>query len=148
MQILGRTDRVDLPGLGLYNIQAKVDTGAYTSCLHCSRAEVIDGQLEFVLLDDEHPEFTGLKFVFTEYDEREIKNSFGVAEKRYVISTTIKIFEEEIMAEFSLGDRDAMRFPILLGRKILRDRFLIDVTKKNLSYRANKASRKRKKKTS
>lgn len=126
MQILGRTDRVDLPGLGLYNIQAKVDTGAYTSCLHCSRAEVIDGQLEFVLLDDEHPEFTGLKFVFTEYDEREIKNSFGVAEKRYVISTTIKIFEEEIMAEFSLGDRDAMRFPILLGRKILRDRFLIN----------------------
>ncbi|MFZ2905716.1 MAG: RimK/LysX family protein [Cyclobacteriaceae bacterium] len=148
MQILGRTDRVDLPGLGLYNIQAKVDTGAYTSCLHCSRAEVIDGQLEFVLLDDEHPEFTGLKFVFTEYDEREIKNSFGVAEKRYVISTTVKIFDEEIMAEFSLGDRDAMRFPILLGRKILRDRFLIDVTKKNLSYRANKASRKRKKRTS
>jgi hypothetical protein len=148
MQILGRTDRVDLPGLGLYNIQAKVDTGAYTSCLHCSRAEVINGQLEFVLLDDEHPEFTGLKFVFTEYDEREIKNSFGVAEKRYVINTTVKIFDEEIMAEFSLGDRDAMRFPILLGRKILRDRFLIDVTKKNLSYRAYKASRKHKKKTS
>ena len=138
MQILGRSDRVNLPGLGLFNIHAKIDTGAFTSSLHCSRAEIVEGQLEFVLLDDEHPEFTGMKFVFKEFTEREIKNSFGVAEKRYVINTTVKIFDEEIMAEFSLSDRDALRFPILLGRKILRDRFLIDVTKKNLSYRSNK----------
>ncbi len=138
MQILGRSDRVNLPGLGLYNIHAKIDTGAFTCSLHCSRVEVIKDQLEFVLLDDEHPEFTGMKFVFKEFTQREIKNSFGVAEMRYVINTTVKIFEEEITAEFSLSDRDALRFPILLGRKILRDRFLIDVTKKNLSYRSNR----------
>lgn len=144
MQILGRSDRVDLPGLGLYNIHAKIDTGAFTSSLHCSRAEVINGQLEFVLLDDEHPEFTGMKFVAKEFTEREIKNSFGVAEKRYVITTTVKIFTEEISAEFSLSDRDELRFPILLGRKILRDRFLIDVTKKNLSYRSNRIRKNKK----
>lgn len=144
MQILGRSDRVNLPGLGLYNIHAKIDTGAYTSSLHCSRAEVINGQLEFVLLDDEHPEFTGMKFVFKEFTEREIKNSFGVAEKRFVILTTVKIYDEEILAEFSLSDRDALRFPILLGRKILRDRFLIDVTKKNLSYRSNRVRKNKK----
>ena len=144
MQILGRSDRVDLPGLGLYNIHAKIDTGAFTSSLHCSRAEIINGQLEFVLLDDEHPEFTGMKFVSKEFTEREIKNSFGVAEKRYVIMTTVKIFTEEISAEFSLSDRDELRFPILLGRKILRDRFLIDVTKKNLSYRSNRIRKNKK----
>jgi len=144
MQILGRSDRVDLPGLGLYNIHAKIDTGAFTSSLHCSRAEVVNGLLEFVLLDDEHPEFTGMKFVFKEYTERDVKNSFGVAERRYVIITTIKIFDEEITAEFSLSDRDALRFPILLGRKILRDRFLIDVTKKNLSFRSNKIRKNKK----
>jgi hypothetical protein len=144
MQILGRSDRVHLPGLGLFNIHAKIDTGAFTCSLHCSRAEVIDGQLEFVLLDDEHPEFTGMKFVFKEFTEREIKNSFGVAEKRFVINTTVKIFDEEILAEFSLSDRDALRFPILLGRKILRDRFLIDVTKKNLSYRSNRVRKNKK----
>jgi hypothetical protein len=141
MQILGRSDRVNLPGLGLVNIHAKIDTGAFTSSLHCSRAEVVNGQLEFVLLDDEHPEFTGMKFVFKEFAERDVKNSFGVAERRYVINTTVKIFDEEISAEFSLSDRDALRFPILLGRKILRDRFLIDVTKKNLSYRSNRVKK-------
>ncbi len=147
MQVLGRSDRVHLPGLGLKNIHAKIDTGAYTSSLHCSRVQVVEGRLEFILLDEEHPEFTGMKFSADKFSEREIRNSFGVAEKRYVIETTIKIFDEEIMTEFSLSDRDALRFPILLGRKVLRDRFLIDVTKKNLSYRSNKVVKKKKKST-
>jgi hypothetical protein len=134
MQTLGRSDRVDLPGLGLSDIHAKIDTGAYNCSLHCSRAEIVDGKLEFVLLDEEHPEFTGMKFVFKKFDRREIKNSFGEAELRYVIKTTIKIYDYLIRAEFSLSNRGNLKFPVLLGRKILRDRFLIDVTKKDLSF--------------
>jgi len=134
MQTLGRSDRVDLPGLGLSDIHAKIDTGAYNCSLHCSRAEIVDGKLEFVLLDEEHPEFTGMKFVFKKFDRREIKNSFGEAEMRYVIKTTIKIYDYLIRAEFSLSNRGNLTFPVLLGRKILRDRFLIDVTKKDLSF--------------
>jgi hypothetical protein len=134
MVILGRCDRVALPELGLHNIHAKVDTGAYTCSLHCSHVAVVDGKLEFVLLDEEHPEFTGMKFVFSKFTQRDIKNSFGIAERRYIIKTTIRIFNHLIRAEFSLSDRDNLRFPILLGRKILRKRFLIDVTKKNLSF--------------
>jgi hypothetical protein len=134
MQILGRSDRVDLPGLGLENIHAKIDTGAYTSSLHCSSAKVVNGQLEFVLLDEEHPEFTGMKFKMYKFTQREVKNSSGEAELRYIIRTTIKLFNRKIRAEFSLSDREKLRFPVLLGRKILRNRFLIDVTKKDLYY--------------
>jgi len=139
MQTLGRSDRVDLPGLGLTNIHAKIDTGAYNCSLHCSRAEIVDGKLEFVLLDEEHPEFTGMKFVFKKYEQREIKNSFGEAELRYVIKTTIRIYDYLIRAEFSLSNRGNLKFPVLLGRKILRDRFLIDVTKKDLSFQHKQA---------
>lgn len=134
-KILGRYDRVDLPQLGLSSIHAKIDTGAYTSSLHCHRAEVVDGKLEFVLLDEEHPEFTGMRFIFPQFEVRNIKNSFGEVERRFVIVTTLKIFNEEITTEFSLSNRGSLKFPILIGRKILRDRFLIDVKKKNLSYR-------------
>ena len=134
MEILGRSDRVDLPGLGLEDIQAKIDTGAYTSSLHCLRAEVINDQLEFVLLDEEHPEFTGIKYTFKKFEQREIKNSFGEAELRFVIKTKVKIFDHIIKAEFSLSNRGNLKFPVLLGRKILRHRFLIDVTKKDLSF--------------
>ena len=139
MQILGRSDRVDLPKLGLYNIHAKVDTGAYTCSLHCSKAEVVNGQLEFILLDEEHPEFTGMKFTFKRFKRREIKNSFGEAEMRYVIKTSIKIFDRRIRAEFSLCDRGNLKFPVLLGRRILRNRFLIDVTKKDLYFQTKMA---------
>ncbi len=136
MQILGRSDRVDLPGLGLVNIHAKIDTGAYSCSLHCSRAEVVNGKLEYVLLDEEHPEFTGMKFTANEFTQREIKNSFGEAEMRFVIKTTIRIFDRKIRAEFTLSDREKLRFPVLLGRKILRNRFLIDVTKKDLYFQS------------
>ena len=135
MNILGRYDRVDLPELGLRSIHAKVDTGAYTSSLHCHRATVTDGVLEFILLDEEHPEFTGLKFAFSDFEERDIKNSFGEVERRYVITTILRIFNEDIVTEFSLSNRGSLKFPILIGRKILRNRFHIDVTKKNLSYK-------------
>ena len=135
MNILGRYDRVDLPQLGLYSIHAKVDTGAYTSSLHCHRATVTNGILEFIVLDEEHPEFTGLKFSFSDFEERDIKNSFGEVERRFVITTTLKVFNEDIITEFSLSNRGSLKFPILIGRKILRNRFLIDVTKKNLSYK-------------
>lgn len=134
MDILGRSDRVDLPGLGLENIHAKIDTGAYTSSLHCSRAEVIGGILEFILLDEEHPEFTGMPFRVKKFEQREIRNSFGEAELRYVIKTRVRIGGRLIRAEFSLSNRGNLRFPVLLGRKILRNRFLIDVTKKDLYF--------------
>lgn len=140
-KILGRYDRVDLPELGLIDIHAKIDTGAYTSSLHCRRAQIVDGKLEFVLLDEEHPEFTGMKFVFSQFEVRDIKNSFGEVERRFVIITTLKIFGEEISTEFSLSNRGSLKFPILIGRKILRDRFLIDVKKKNVSYREKRKQR-------
>jgi hypothetical protein len=134
MRILGRNDRVDLPGLGLSNIHAKVDTGAYTCSLHCAYAHVVNNKLEFVLLDEEHPEFTGNKYTFKKFKQREIRNSFGEAELRYVIKTSIKIFDHRIRAEFSLSNRGNLKFPVLLGRKILRNRFLIDVTQKDLYF--------------
>ncbi|HET9055028.1 MAG TPA: RimK/LysX family protein [Cyclobacteriaceae bacterium] len=141
MQILGRYDRVDLPQLGLYNIHAKIDTGAYTCSLHCHRAEVVDGKLEFILLDEEHPEFTGMKFAFDQFEKRDIKNSFGEVEKRFVIVTSIAISGEVITTEFSLSNRGSLKFPILIGRKILRNRFLIDVTKKNVSVKEKRKNR-------
>lgn len=134
MLVLGRSDRVDLPGLGLTDIHAKIDTGAYTSSLHCSRAAVVDGKLEFVLLDEEHPEFTGMKFVFEDYDQRIIKNSFGEGEMRYIIRTTIRIHNKTYKTQFSLSDRDNLKFPVLLGRRVLKKRFLIDVSKTDISF--------------
>jgi len=145
MHILGRSDRVDLPQLGVYDIHAKIDTGAFTSSLHCRQMGVVDGVLEFVLLDEEHPEFTGRSFRFPVYDMRNIRNSFGEVERRFVIETSMKIFDEEIVTEFSLCNRGSLKFPVLIGRKILRHRYVIDVDLKNMSFRQKRRRLARKK---
>lgn len=138
---MGRYDRVDLPDLGLSDIHAKIDTGAYTCSLHCHSAEVVNGKLEFVLLDEEHPEFTGMKFTFDQFERKDIKNSFGEIENRFVIVTSVTVLGEVITTEFSLCNRGSLKFPILIGRRILHNRFLIDVSKKNVSFRQKRKAR-------
>ncbi|QDK83913.1 ATP-dependent zinc protease [Spirosoma sp. KCTC 42546] len=130
------TDLVDFPDLGLFDVQAKVDTGAYTSSLHCKDVRLVKSGvrriLSFLLIDkngeEERPYYSD------QFSQRMIRNSFGVAEKRYVIKTRIILFGRTIRAEFTLADRENLKNPVLLGRKLLRNRFIVDVSQKNLSY--------------
>lgn len=139
--LIGRTDIVDLPELNLFNIDAKVDTGANTCALHCHHIhmENNDGSgeevLTFKLLDPSHTEYNNKKFIFKDFAIKSIKNSFGDTEERYIITTVIRIFDQDIVTNFSLTDRQSMKFPILIGRKLLRKRFIVDVGKKNLSHK-------------
>jgi hypothetical protein len=48
---IGRTDRADFPNLKIEGIDIKVDTGAYTSSIHCKDIEEMDGVLYATLLD-------------------------------------------------------------------------------------------------
>lgn len=136
-KLIGRKEKIALPELGLKSVWAKIDTGAYTSSLHAEniREEMLDGKktLKFEILMPDHKEFTGKTLSFEDYRQKKVKNSFGQAETRYLIVTKIKIAGELFSAEFTLSDRSSMKNSILLGRKILRDKFLVDVNRINLS---------------
>ena len=64
---------------------------------------------------------------FTDFSSKKIRNSFGEMEERYIIRTILKIGKKNIMASISLSNRDKMRYPVLIGRKPLKGKFLIDV---------------------
>ncbi len=138
-KIIGRKDKVDLPGLKLTDVAVKIDTGAYGNALHCHKMEEIevDGvkKLRFRVLDPTHPEYRSRYFYSEEYSLKKVKSSSGRAEMRYVIKTSIRLFGKKYLTEFSLTNRKYMRHPILIGRKFLRRRFLVDVKSKNLSYK-------------
>lgn len=139
-KIIGRRELVSLPQFDIDNIEAKIDTGAYTSAIHCSNIHeetTTDGtkMIALDLLDPSHPQYNHKKLRFSEYDLREIKSSFGEVQERYVIRTRIKFFDEEIEAEFSLSDRSDMKYPVLIGRKLLKNRFIVDVARKNLAHK-------------
>jgi len=133
--IIGRRDVIDLPDFGIRNIRSKIDTGAYTSSIHSADVEVINGnpdKLVFKIIGNEGEE---KEIITTDFSERMIKNSFGTIEKRFVVKTKILIFNKIFDTEFSLSDRSGMKYPILLGRKFLRENFLVDVSRFNLSYK-------------
>ena len=139
---IGHHDKIDLPEMKLVNIDAKIDTGADGSSIHCHHIEIVKRkgkkQLHFILLDPTHPDYNNRSFYFEKFRQRSIKNSFGVSEKRYIINTTVKIFGQKFPTEFSLSYRGNLTYPILLGKKFLYRKFIVDVAKSNLSYRRKK----------
>lgn len=139
LQVIGRTDVIDLPELGLHDIDAKIDTGAYTSSIHCSRIKVKkdpDGTevITFTIPGSKLHEKGLHHFKVRQFESRHIRSSNGQIQKRYVIKTQLVIFGRKIRTEFSLADRSSMKFPVLLGRKLLQNRFIVDVSKKDLSH--------------
>ncbi len=127
-KVVGRREIIDFPDLGLFGIEAKIDTGAYTTALHCHDIKEENGVLHFKLLDPSHPEYNEQNQKFTNYSMKEIKNSFGEVEMRYIIKTIVKIGRTKIKAVISLTDRGNMRYPVLIGRKLLKNRFVVDVS--------------------
>ena len=68
-------------------------------------------------------------------DSREVTDSGGHSEKRFVIETPITVGKETFPIEVTLTDRDTMKFRMLLGRTALENRFIVD---SSLSYAASK----------
>ncbi|KEO73329.1 ATP-dependent zinc protease family protein [Anditalea andensis] len=136
-RIIGRREKITLPEWGLHMISGKIDTGAYTSSIHCEyvQEKTVDGIsiLEFKVLAPGHIKYKDRLIKTANYTQKKVKNSFGVAEIRYKVNTIVSMFGEEFEAEFTLSDRSKMRNAILIGRKTLKGKFLVDIDQVNLS---------------
>jgi hypothetical protein len=132
--IIGRIDIVDFPELELSGIGIKVDTGAYTSSFHCHNIEVQNGILKCQFLDPHHEKFHDKVLSFAEFSEKSVRSSNGITEHRFFIKTQIRIFNKTYPIVLSLTERGSMRSPVLLGRKFITKRFVVDTSKKNLSF--------------
>lgn len=144
--VIGRKDKVDFPKLHLYDIDTKIDTGAFTSALDCQDIKIVIKnkvkKISFKLRNTKHPYYFNKRFVYPIHSRKRITSSFGHSEERYIIKTKIKLFEHLYDIELSLSNRDKMECPVLLGRKALKNNFIVDVNKINLSYRKKLKKRK------
>ena len=128
---IGRREVVDFPELGLFGLTAKIDTGANTTALHCHHVRVENNVLFFRLLDESHPEYQDTEHRFEKFEQKTIKSSFGESELRYIIRTKITLGTRTIRGIVSLTDRANMKYPVLIGRRLLKKRFLVDVSRLN-----------------
>jgi hypothetical protein len=130
---IGRTEFVGFPLIGIKKVVAKVDTGAYSTSIHVSQTKVEDGILKFWIDSPENV------YEFEEFKTITVKSSFGKKQKRYMIVTDIKIGKLTYKVHISLSDRKKMKYPVLIGRRFLKEnQFMVDVTKKNINVRTKK----------
>ncbi len=138
-RVIGRKDLVSFPGFDLINVPVKIDSGAYSSSMHCQSIEVIEfgekEQLRVIFLDSGISGYTGKEVVFNEFKTKVVKSSNGIAQERFFVKGTVRLFGETYETVFSLTERTGLRNPILLGRRLLNKRFLIDTSKTNCSYK-------------
>lgn len=133
-QIIGRKELVSIVDLDLYGLDAKVDTGADSNALHCDDIYIDDDKfVHFTLLDEVHLSYHGKRMKMPLYKIKKIKSSNGQVQHRPSIEVTIKIFDKEYKSVISLTDRSDMNYPMLIGRKFLDGKFLVDVSQEYIS---------------
>ena len=127
--VISRNETIDIVGL-VEGVPAKVDTGAYRSAIHASdiKVEKRDGKkvLTCTLLGHQtSPQ--SCPFETTRFSTVSVTNSFGREEKRYEVQLRVKLGAKVFNTSFTLADRSKNLFPILIGRKLLKGRFMVDV---------------------
>ncbi|MCW9040990.1 MAG: RimK/LysX family protein [Flavobacteriales bacterium] len=139
--LIGRQDVADFPLLNILQLPIKIDTGAYTSSLHCHNIiefeESGQKRIKCNLLDPEHENYHEKEITFDAFTKKKVKSSNGQVEERYKITTEIVLFNQTFPIEFTLSERGSMRFSVLIGRKFLTNRFIVDTSLKNLSLKNN-----------
>ena len=115
---------------GVKNVPAKVDTGADSSSIWASDICMNpENQLEFCLFGPESPLYTGKKLVTSKYKVQRVRSSTGEVTVRYRVPLSIVAAGRRVQVNFTLYDRSSNNFPVLIGRKTLKNRFLVDVAR-------------------
>lgn len=131
LQIIGRVEPISILDLELFDLDAKIDTGAYSNSLHCDDIFVDDSNfVHFRLLDKIHPSYHNKRVKMPLFKIKSVKSSNGVVQTRASIKVKVEFAGKIYQTVVSLTSRADMKYPMLIGRKFLQNRFLVDVSKK------------------
>lgn len=140
--VIGRFEHVDVVDK-LDAVPAKIDTGAYRSAIHAYDIQLTKEKnkqyLKFTI--GNHPSFGKKRTLKTSvFREIEVLSSSGHKTKRYEVNLKIRLGYKIFQTSFTLADRTHHVFPILIGRKAIRSRFLVDVTRSGVNRKELKAA--------
>ena len=129
--VIGYTEYVSLPDFGI-DCYAKIDTGACTSSLHADQIEAFKREgkrwVRFHVRFDNHHQSLNQVCEAPVIARRTIASSNGQRSTRYIIRTLLSAAGTTWPIEISLSNRGSMKYPMLIGRKAISGRFLVDVT--------------------
>lgn len=124
---------VELVSIGkrAVDVPAKIDTGADSSAIWASNIRVgRDGVLRFSLFGEGSSYYNGKIFKRTDFSVAKVRSSNGDSEVRYRTHFAVMIAGRRVKILMSLADRSKNEFAILIGRRTITGKFLVDVRKK------------------
>ena len=137
LSVIGQDVLVSI-GTRAVGVPAKIDTGADSSSIWASDIKIKkDGTLIFKLFGQGSEFYTGKVFKRTDYQVAVIRSSTGAEQVRYRTHLAIKIAGRKIRVLFNLSDRSRNNYKILIGKRTIANKFVVDVTKKTISFPKN-----------
>ncbi len=140
--ILGSSEYIEIAGIK--NIPAKIDTGADSSSIWASHISVDqDGVLHFRLFGKNSPFYTGEELKRKDYRVAIVRSASGHEQIRYRTHFSTIIKGRKIKVLYNLSDRSKNNFPVLVGRRTITNKFLVDVSKNNTGIKPKRAHTKK-----
>lgn len=137
--VVGRVERVKIPTIEK-RVHARIDTGAKTSAIWASSIIEHDGILSYCLFDEASDHFENEPIKTSHYSQTVVASSNGATEIRYKVKLPIVLKNKRINASFTLTDRSSQVYPVLIGRNVLRGKFIVD-TKQGSPLRRQESAR-------
>lgn len=109
------------------HIEARIDTGAASTSLDARELVVKDDVVEFKLPD----KYGGLKITLPVTAWRTIRSA-GNRQRRPVVEMDICLGPRLVHARVNLNDRSRMKYPMILGRSVLKEGYVVDCLLSNI----------------
>ena len=117
------------------DVPAKVDTGADSSAIWASDINVTKNHvLEFKLFGPKSEFYTGESIRTKDFNVAVVRSAHGDEQIRYRTKLSAKINGRKIKILFNLADRSRNQFPILIGRRTIKNKYIVDVSEKAIKH--------------
>ncbi|MEW5056210.1 MAG: ATP-dependent zinc protease [Cycloclasticus sp.] len=132
LAIIGEVETVQVEPSKL-RYAARIDTGAESSSIHAENIQLVerDGK-KSVVFSLRDPATGALVTLERKFRRRVIiKQKVGKPERRYVVKLWLTLGKVKELVEVTLTNRSDFKYKLLIGRNLLIDTAIVDVSRKN-----------------
>lgn len=133
-RVLGAFEKISFPDFGIFDVIAKVDTGAMSGSMHATHIREVNLPTGEVALSF-RPFAKKQEYKVESFERKMVKSSNGASTERYIIPTTVIVEGVQYPIKISLADRSNMMKGVLIGREFLRSHGFIVDPQKGKKYR-------------
>jgi hypothetical protein len=121
-KVIGGAETVLFPEVSNAPVHARIDSGARTSAIWGEAAIDETKQLVVTFYGDKQ-----ITHTFSQYGKQVVASSNGHTDTRFAVKLLVVVAGRKIRATFTIANRATQVYPVLIGRNVLRGKFVVDV---------------------